>query len=187
MYVKKYVEEWRPSIVEEGRMLGISNIVMVINKLKFISKGDEFMRAGFNKVQDVLENYRSAVYEKDVERFLSAYDSDIHVYDCWENWESIGISQWEEMVDGWFNGLREEGVVLKIDFDDLVVEENTNLAFVHCAVTFAAHNESGEKLRQLTNRFTFGLRKENESWAITHEHSSLPINMETGKGIFNLK
>lgn len=70
----------------------------------------------------------------------------------------------------------------------LVVEENLNLAFVHCDVTFAAHDiESEEKLRQTTNRFTFGLRKVNDSWLITHEHSSLPINMETGKGIFNLK
>jgi ketosteroid isomerase-like protein len=150
-------------------------------------KGDVSMRVDFNKVQDVLENYKSAVYEKDVERFVSTYASDIHVYDCWENWECIGISKWKKMVEGWFNGLSEEGVLLKTDFDDLVVEENSNLAFVHCAVSFTAYNESGEKLRQMTNRFTFGLRKENESWTITHEHSSLPISMETGKGIFNLK
>jgi ketosteroid isomerase-like protein len=145
------------------------------------------MGFGINKVHEVLENYKSAIYEKDVARFVSTYASDIHVYDCWENWECLGISQWKEMVKGWFNSLSEEGVLLKTDFDDLVVEENSNLAFVHCAVTFTAHNESGEKLRQMTNRFTFGLRKENESWAITHEHSSLPISMETGKGIFNLK
>lgn len=144
------------------------------------------MRLGFNTIQDVLENYSSAISEKDVERFVSAYASDIHIYDCWENWECIGISQWTESVKGWFDGLSEEGVVLKTDFDDLVVEENSNTAFVHCAVTFAAHDEAGEKLRQMTNRFTFGLRKENESWIIKHEHSSLPINMETGKGIFNL-
>jgi ketosteroid isomerase-like protein len=91
------------------------------------------------------------------------------------------------MVKGWFNGLKEEGASLKVDFNDVAVEENSNLAFVYCAVSFTAHNESGEKLRQMTNRFTFGLKKENESWTIIHEHSSLPISMETGKGIFNLK
>ncbi|WP_029198068.1 YybH family protein [Paenibacillus alginolyticus] len=145
------------------------------------------MSFGFNKVQDVLENYKSAIYEKDVERFVSTFASDIHIYDCWENWECIGISQWKEIVKEWFNGLSEEGVLLKTDIDDVVVVENSNLAFVHCAVTFAAYNESREKLRQMTNRFTFCLRKENESWTITHTHSSLPISMETGKGIFNLK
>jgi ketosteroid isomerase-like protein len=145
------------------------------------------MRSGFNTVQEVLEIYKSAIYEKDVERFVSIFSPNIHMYDCWEDWECIGISQWKEIVIEWFNGLREEDVLLHTDFDDLVVEENSDLAFVHCAVTFAAHNTSGEKLRQMTNRFTIGLRKVNESWTITHSHSSLPISMETGKAIFNLK
>lgn len=143
---------------------------------------------GFYRIQDVLENYKSAVYEKDVERFLSTYDLEVHIYDCWGNWECKGISTWRENVTAWFNSLRDDGVSLKVDFNDLVVEENINLAFVHCAVTFSAHkDESGEKLRQITNRFTFGLRKVNGSWDITHEHSSLPIDIETGKGIFDLK
>jgi ketosteroid isomerase-like protein len=142
----------------------------------------------FLTVQDVLNNYKTAIYEKDVEKFLSMYAPDMQIYDCWGNWEIKGISSWKENVAEWFNGLSEDGVLLKVDFDDLVVEENSTLAYVHCAVTFAAHQEeSGEKLRQMTNRFTYGLKRVNESWAISHEHSSLPINMETGKGIFTLK
>jgi hypothetical protein len=35
----------------------------------------------FFKVQDVLENYKTAIYEKDVEKFLSMYDSEMHIYD----------------------------------------------------------------------------------------------------------
>ncbi|MCU9614333.1 nuclear transport factor 2 family protein [Caldibacillus lycopersici] len=146
------------------------------------------MTIGFYKIQDVLENYKCAVYEKDVERFLSTYDVEVHIYDCWGNWESKGISTWRESVSAWFKSLREDGVSLKVDFNDLVVEENLNLAFVHCAVTFSAHEEvSGDKLRQITNRITFGLRKVNESWSIFHELSSIPINTETGSGIFNLR
>ncbi|WP_164472728.1 YybH family protein [Cohnella candidum] len=146
------------------------------------------MKANFLKVQDVLENYKSSVYEKNVESFLSAYSPEIHIYDCWGSWDSKGISSWKAKVEEWFNGLRAEGVSLHVDFNDVVVEENLNLAFVHCAVTFAAHElESGEKLRQITNRFTFGLRKDNDSWIIVHEHSSLPISGESGKALFDLR
>jgi uncharacterized protein (TIGR02246 family) len=145
------------------------------------------MTAFFNEVQDILENYTTAVREKDVEKFVSAYASDIHVYDCWGDWEFVGFSRWRESVKEWFDGLSEEGVTLKIDFGDVAVEENSDLAFVRCVVTFAAYNELGQKLRQIANRFTFGLRKEEGSWLIRHQHSSLPINMETGKGIFNLR
>jgi ketosteroid isomerase-like protein len=153
-----------------------------------LEKGMNLMMEGLFKVQDVLENYKKAVYEKDVEKFLSMYAPEMHIYDCWGNWEINGTSSWKKNVAEWFNGLSEDGVLLNVDFNDLVVEENSTLAFAHCAVTFAAHQEeSGEKLRQMTNRFTFCLKKANESWVIVHEHSSLPINMETGKGIFNLK
>ena len=138
-------------------------------------------------VQDVLENYKSAVYEKDVEKYVSLYASDFHVYDCWDDWECVDRSQWTESTKEWFHSLHEAGVLLKVEFDDVTAEENLSLAFIRCNVTFAAYNQSGEKLRQITNRFTFGLRKENESWTISHQHSSLPINVETGKGIFNRK
>jgi ketosteroid isomerase-like protein len=145
------------------------------------------VNAQFINVQDILDNYKTAIYEKDVERFLSSYHSDIHIFDCWDNWECIGITQWRKMINDWFNGLSEEGVILKVVFNHVVKVENSNIAFVHCDVKFSAHNEIGEKLRQTTNRFTFCLKKENEFWSIIHEHSSLPINIETGKGIFNYK
>lgn len=145
------------------------------------------MNTTFTKLHEVIENYKAAVYEKDVEKFVSAYSPNVHIYDCWDDWECTGVSQWKESVNQWFNGLKEEGVLLKTEFSDLVVEEKSDLAFVHSNVTYAAYNDSGEKLRQLSNRFTFGLKKENESWHIIHEHSSLPISTESGKGIFHLK
>ncbi|MCD7034672.1 nuclear transport factor 2 family protein [Metabacillus sp. GX 13764] len=145
------------------------------------------MIAELTKVQDVIENYKSAVFEQDAEKFASAYAANIHVYDCWADWECKGISRWQESANDWFAGLREEGVQLKAEFNDLVIEENEGLAFIYSNVSFIAYNGAGEKLRQMTNRFTFGLKKENLSWKIIHQHSSLPISMETGKGIFHLK
>ncbi|WP_276356075.1 YybH family protein [Cohnella caldifontis] len=145
------------------------------------------MRFALENVHDVIENYKSAILERDVEKFTAAFAPDIHAYDCWEDWEIVGQSDWRRMVEGWFGGLAEEGVTLKTDFHDVAVEEDSNVAFVRCAVTFAAYNPSGEKLRQMTNRFTMGLRKDGGSWSIAHQHSSLPISMETGKGLFNLR
>jgi ketosteroid isomerase-like protein len=130
----------------------------------------------FNTVQAVLEAYQTAVFEKDVDQFLAIYGADVHIYDCWNQWEFTGISHWREMTEEWFDGLNEEGVFLKVEFKDTIIQENEELAFVHCSITFAAHNQVGEKLRQLTNRFTFGLKKIEESWKIVHEHSSLPVN-----------
>lgn len=146
------------------------------------------MTAKFHEVQDVLDTYKSAIYEQDSNKFLSLYNSDIHIFDSWNTWESKGIAAWKENVAEWFNGLGKENILLQVHFNDVVIEEGAAAAFVHCAVTFAAHDEdSGETLREMTNRFTFGLKKISESWSIVHEHSSLPIDMDTGRGIFDLK
>jgi uncharacterized protein (TIGR02246 family) len=146
------------------------------------------MSKGIGTIAGVLENYKQAVNERDSEKFLAVYSSDVHIYDCWGSWECKGKDTWRDSVSGWFHDLKDNGDVLKVGVEDVVIEENTNLAFVHCAVTFAAYKEgSEEKLRQMTNRFTFGLKRVDGSWLITHEHSSLPINMEDGKGMFDLR
>ncbi|WP_226671982.1 YybH family protein [Rossellomorea aquimaris] len=138
--------------------------------------------------QYILEQYKSAIHERDVERFVSIYDPNVHIYDCWGHWESKGLAAWQENVTEWFVGLKADGEILKVDFQDVVMEETDDLAFAHCAVTFAAHKESdGEKLRQITNRFTFCMKKVKDTWRIVHEHSSLPISMEDGKGMFGLR
>lgn len=146
------------------------------------------MTMNFYEVHDVLETYKSAIQEKDDEKLLSLYATDIHIYDCWGSWESKGIQSWKANVSEWFNGLREEGVLLEVAFTDVVIEKVPTLAFVHCAVSFTGYQQqSGVKLQQTTNRFTYGLRKTQDSWEIVHEHSSLPIDFETGKGMFDLK
>ena len=146
------------------------------------------MSHSFLTVQDVLENYKTSIFERDVEKFLGSYSKEIHLYDCWGKWECNGLSEWRESVESWFQELSEEGVDLKVTFSDISIEECESVAFAKCTITFAAYAQSSsEKLRQITNRFTFGLCKVNESWQIVHEHSSLPIDSATGKGMFHLK
>lgn len=146
------------------------------------------MTGKYHKVQDVLDTYKSAIYKQDADKFLTIYNPDIHIFDSWNHWESKGIAAWKENVAEWFNGLDNENILLEVDFNDVVITEDEKAAFVHCAITFAAKDEdSGETLREMTNRFTFGLKKDSDSWSIAHEHSSLPIDMDTGKGIFDAK
>jgi len=58
------------------------------------------------------------------------------------------------------------------------------VAFGSAAVSFSGISADGTRLRSMTNRLTMGLEKTAGVWKITHEHSSLPIDMATGKGIF---
>lgn len=139
-------------------------------------------------VHDVLDNYTTSIYELDAEKLLSSYAEDVHIYDCWGNWEGKGLTAWRSNVEEWFKGLHEDDALLQVDMQDVVIEEGQDVAFSHCAVSFTGiKRDSGEHMHQMVNRFTFGLKKVNNSWLITHEHSSLPIDLGTGKGMFDLR
>ena len=146
------------------------------------------MKQSFSTVEEVLENYKTSVSERDVEKFLRSYSEKIDLYDCWTKWECNGLKEWRKSVESWFQELSEEGLNLKVTFSDMSIEEGESVAFAKCAITYVAYvQSSSEILRQITNRFTFGLCKVDESWQIVHEHSSLPIDPATGKGMFHLK
>ncbi len=90
---------------------------------------------------DVLELYKTAIFEQDVEKFLSVHTEDVHIYDCWGDWECRGISERRKNVTEWFSGLKEEAEVLKVLFNEVKIEESNTVAFIHCEVVFAAYTK----------------------------------------------
>ena len=133
-------------------------------------------------VHQALENYAAAVHAKDVDAFIALYDDDVHIYDSWGQWQYAGIEAWRSMAGEWFSSLGDARV--RVEFNDVRSVSGEDVAFGHAAVTFAGISAEGERLRAMTNRFTICLEKKGDGWKISHEHSSLPIDMETGKGIF---
>jgi len=134
-------------------------------------------------VTQALAAYAAAVHAKDVEAFTALYADDVHVFDSWGQWQYSGIGEWREMAAGWFGSLGDERV--EVEFRDVRSSVGEDVAFGHAAVTFAGVSARGERLRSMTNRLTLSLVKREGVWKIVHEHSSLPIDLESGKGIFS--
>lgn len=135
-----------------------------------------------NPVTQAMDAYAAAVDAKDLDAFVAIYDDDIHVYDSWGQWQYTGIGAWREMAAGWFHSLGDEHV--QVEFKDVQSAVGDSVAFGHAAVTFTAISAEGKRLRAITNRLTMSLEKKNGAWKIAHEHTSLPIDLETGNGIF---
>ncbi|WKA50690.1 SgcJ/EcaC family oxidoreductase [Planococcus liqunii] len=138
----------------------------------------------FATVQDLLTNYTEALYAGDAEKFLSGYAADVHIFDCFEQWEYGGIEAWRAFVTEWFSGMEQEGAKLRAEVKSQTAEEYEDSAHVHGIISFAALDQFGQPLRKTKNRFTFVLRKVDGSWRIVHEHSSVPVHMEDGRAIF---
>ncbi|RAX48362.1 DUF4440 domain-containing protein [Arthrobacter sp. AQ5-05] len=107
---------------------------------------------------------------------------DVHVYDASGKFEFVGAGTWRAMAADWFGSRGAEAV--RVDFSDVRVLAGEKVAMLSAAATFTAFSADGRKLRSLTNRMTMGLELRDSRWLVVHEHSSLPVDMETGRGIF---
>lgn len=133
-------------------------------------------------IWQVLDAYKAAVKAKDVEAFVSLYDQDVIIFDTWSEWSYQGVEAWRQMVVDWFGSLGSELVI--VEANDVQLNAENNLATIHAFFSFKAVSTEGKELRSMQNRSTWVLQNKNGNWKISHEHSSLPVDFETFKGIF---
>jgi ketosteroid isomerase-like protein len=136
-----------------------------------------------NPILQILDDYKAAVFAKDVASFIALYDEDVQVFDMWGAWSYNGIAAWREMVANWFGSLGTERVI--VDFSNPKATVAQDLAVVHAFVTYKAVTADGVELRSLDNRLTAILTPRGDGWKIVHEHTSSPLDAETAKVIFN--
>ena len=133
-------------------------------------------------IEEVLEGYRTAVSAKDVDAFVALYDDDARVFDMWGRWSYDGLAEWRNLVADWFGSLGDDQVVVELHDVGTVVGDD--VAAAHGVVTFTGLSAGGEELRAIDNRVTWVLRRAgDDAWKIVHEHTSMPIDLETSKPV----
>lgn len=130
---------------------------------------------GLNKssVLQVLELYKASVYEKDVDAFISIYDSISRVFDTWEVWSFEGIESRHPVIEDWFGSLGDERV--RVNFSDVNVVESYDMAILTAVGSYTAISIDNKELRSMQNRFTWAMKLVEGKWKIFHEHTSVPI------------
>jgi uncharacterized protein (TIGR02246 family) len=132
-------------------------------------------------IGELLENYKAAVYAKDVEAFVALFDQDARIFDLWAEWSYDGIAPWRGMVEQWFGSLNAERDL--VEFDDVRATVSGELAVVHAFVRFTAMSAEGKALRTMQERLTWTLVMKERGWKISHQHTSAPIDFNTLKVI----
>lgn len=110
-----------------------------------------------NELEILLDTYRNAVFEKNVEAFLSLFDEDVRIFDMWGQWSYDGLTAWGEMVKGWFSSLGADRD--RLTFEEVEFFFGGDLATVTAFARFAAISPNGEELRFLYNRLTLVVRR----------------------------
>ena len=129
----------------------------------------------------VLENYKSAVYAKDVAAFMKLYDPKVRVFDTWGVWSYEGAAAWQMAVEAWLTSLGTEKV--QVAFDEVQVSGSIDFALVSAIATYAGLSAEGQELRSMQNRLTWALKTSGHVLRIIHEHTSAPVGFEDAKAI----
>jgi len=124
-------------------------------------------------ITKILEAYKTAVFEKDVDAFMLLYDKDARIFDTWGVWLFEGSDARLPVIQDWLGSLGAERVI--VNFDDVLVTSNHEIAIVSAVGTYSAISVDGDELRSMQNRFTWALKFVDNSWKIIHEHTSVPI------------
>ena len=128
-------------------------------------------------VHALLEEFAAAHAAHDADGLFALYSNDMVAYSLAPPLQQ-GPHTPYGTVDGiraWFAGF--EGPV-QITFRDPVVSQDSDLAFAHTLTKMTATRAGQHESIEVWYRSTFGLRRIEGSWRITHRHDSTPFYMD---------
>jgi uncharacterized protein (TIGR02246 family) len=135
------------------------------------------------KIRRMIDEWVAAVKDKDVDRLMTLYSSDVVVYDVPAPLQQKGADAHRQNFETWFAGM--PGLTTSA-IRDLRIVAGEHIAFAHCLNHISNAPPNGKTAVDNWVRVTVCFEKIGNEWKVTHEHISMPID-ETGRGATNLK
>jgi len=134
-------------------------------------------------IVELLNDKINDIRNKDKESLLLKYADDVTTFDLVQPLQNSSINLLEQRLTEWFNSYKSD---INQEMKELEIYAGEDVAFSFYLLRTYGTSVKGEK-QDMWYRVTTGFKKENDEWKIVHEHFSEPIDMKTGKAIFDLK
>lgn len=135
------------------------------------------------EIAALIDGWAKAFRAKNTDGIMSVYAPELVAFDLVPPLRYVGADEyrkvWEETFE-FFQG------PIDLEMPDPDITTGDDLAFAHSLGRLAATMTNGQKA-EYWFRWTTHLRKINGNWLITHEHVSLPADVESGKAVMDLK
>jgi len=136
------------------------------------------------ELRALIEDRTRAIREKDVAAVLSVYAPDVLVYDLIDPLRHTGRESVGKRLEAWLSQFREGPIGYELR--DLRLTVGGDAAFSHCLSHVDATTTEGQRI-DMWWRATSCFARIDGRWMVTHEHSSVPFDMETGRASLGLK
>jgi ketosteroid isomerase-like protein len=135
-------------------------------------------------IRQSIESFMRAFRAKDLQGIIACYAPSVVAYDMMPPLRYTGIQAWEKI---WEQSLAMMDGTIEPEIRDLTIDVSASgdLALCHGLNHFVL--KGGKEAVDMWFRWTAGFRKINGKWLVTHEHTSVPSEMESGKSLTDLK
>jgi uncharacterized protein (TIGR02246 family) len=136
-------------------------------------------------IQALENRFQAAFNAKDVNAIGALYSQDPNmvVFDAVPPRQYIGWTAYKKDWDDFFAAFPGPA---EIKITDLDVAVGGDIAYGHCIQHATMTDKAGKKV-EMTVRVTDGYKKVNGQWLISHEHVSIPVDLDTMKPVLDSK
>lgn len=135
------------------------------------------------QIHRLIEDLLKAVRDGDLDRLMKCYDPKIVSFDMIPPLQYVGIEAYRR---NWQLGLECMSGSLEFEMQDLSITVADEAAFCHALNHIKGTDSQGRGFNNWV-RWTACLRKLNGQWLISHEHISVPIDVQSGRALMDLK
>ena len=134
-------------------------------------------------IRQLVDRWAKGIRAKDVDGVVANYAPDIVTFDIVPPLRSFAIDAQRKALESWFPTWRGP---IGYDMRDLTITAGDDVAFSQSLNRISGTKTEGEEV-DVWVRVTAGYRKIDGRWMVTHEHVSVPYDMENGQASVDLK
>jgi ketosteroid isomerase-like protein len=135
-----------------------------------------------SEIRTLLDSRSEAVRDKDIDRLMSFYSPDIIYFDVVPGLRYTGSAALRPRFLDWFDGF--DGSIGQ-EIGDLKIMASGDIAVAVALIRAGGTLKNGHEVGYWV-RATSCFERSNHGWLVTHEHVSLPVDMESGSAATDL-
>jgi uncharacterized protein (TIGR02246 family) len=135
------------------------------------------------EIRTLIDHRVKAIRARDVAASTSNIAPEILVFDVVNPLQYVGSNASRKRAEEWFSSFQGP---LGYEMRDVSITTGDDVAFSHSLNRVSATTTNGRKL-DMWWRATVCYRKIDGKWMVTHEHNSVPFDVESGKASLDLK
>jgi uncharacterized protein (TIGR02246 family) len=135
------------------------------------------------QIRKLIDDWVKALREKDLNGMLSDYAPEVRSFDMLPPLENAGADEIRQRTKEWLASYQGP---IECEVRDLHITAGEDVAFCHSLNRFSGTKKDGSSSNMWV-RMTLGCRRVDGRWKVTHEHVSMPFDMQSGKALLELE